>query len=115
MRKLANKIWTIFFILVFSILVLVVTYYISHPESHISYYNNDSYYMVNVITGNNGNSPDSWHFGAIKKEDYNAWRDGTATTVWVVSSKNENRGWMLRCNTISTIAIYNKEHLPLNF
>ena len=115
MEKLVNKIWTVFFILVVSILISVVAYYISHPESHISYYNNDDYYMVNVITGNNDSSPDNWHWGAIKKEDYNAWRDGTAITIWVVSSKNENRGWMLRCNTISTITIYNKEHLPLNF
>ena len=115
MKKTGNKIWAVLFIFIFSILILIVADYISHPESHVSYYNDDNYYMVNVITGNNESSPDNWHYGAIKKEDYNTWRDGTATTVWVVSSKNENRGWMLRCNTISTIAIYNKEHLPLNF
>lgn len=68
MGKLVNKIWIIFLILVFSILILVVAYYISHPESHISYYNNDNYYMVNVITGNNENSPDSWHLVQLKKK-----------------------------------------------
>ena len=71
--------------------------------------------MVNAITGNNEKSRDNWHEGAIKKEDYDAWKNGTTTTVWVVSSKDENRGWRLRCNTISTIIIYDREHLPLNF
>ena len=50
-----------------------------------------------------------------KKENYNAWKDGTAITVWVVSSKDKNKGWMLRCNTISTIIIYDREYLPLDF
>lgn len=86
-----------------------------HPKiRNISYYNDDRYYMVNAVTGG-GRTSDSRHFGAIKKEDYDSWKDGTATTVWVVSSRDENRGWRLRCNMISTITIYDKRYLPFNF
>lgn len=111
-----DKIFYSVFIVAVIIFVSFLIYYWTHPKlRNVSYYNNDNYYMVNVITGNNGNSPDSWHFGAIKKENYNAWKDGTAITVWVVSSKDKNKGWMLRCNTISTIIIYDREYLLLDF
>lgn len=111
-----DKIFYSVFIVVVIIFVSFLMYYWTHPKSrNVSYYNNDNYYMVNAITGNNESSPDNWHFGAIKKEDYNSWKNGTATTVWVVSPKDITRGWRLRCNTISTIIIYDREHLPLRF
>lgn len=49
--------------------------------------------MVVAITGRN--SPNNRHYGAIKKEDYNGWKNGTATTVWIVSSEDKTRGWRL--------------------
>lgn len=107
-------------ILIFAIPVILLVsfavYMFFHPKIRgISYCDDNRYYMVNAITGNNESSPDNWHFGAIKKEDYASWKDGTATTVWVVSSRDENRGWRLRCNMISTITIYDKRYLPFNF
>ena len=111
-----DKIFYSVFIVVVIIFVSFLMYYWTHPKSrNVSYYNNDNYYMVNAITGNNESSPDNLHFGAIKKEDYNSWKDGTVTTVWIVSPKDITRGWRLRCNTISTIIIYDREHLPLRF
>lgn len=95
--------------------VSLIEYMFFHPEMRkISYYNDDRYYMVNAITGD-GRTSDSWHYGAIKKEDYDSWKDGTAITVWIVDSKNKDRGWRLRCNMISTITIYDKRYLPFNF
>ena len=116
-KKLSKtKLKTVIILCIFILVILFIKIYVLHPEVRgISYYNNDNYYMVNVITGNNESSPDNWHFGAIKKEDYDSWKDGTATTVWVVSSRDENRGWRLRCNMISTITIYDKRYLPFNF
>ena len=111
-----DKIFYSAFIVVVIIFVSFLIYYWTHPKlRNVSYYNNDNYYMINAITGNNEKSRDNWHEGAIKKEDYDAWKNGTTTTVWVVSSKDITRGWRLRCNTISTIIIYSREHLPLNF
>lgn len=111
-----TKLKTVIILCIFILVILFIKIYVLHPEVRgISYYNNDNYYMVNVITGNNESSPDNWHFGAIKKEDYDSWKDGTATTVWVVSPKDITRGWRLRCSTISTIIIYDREHLPLRF
>ena len=99
-----DKIFYSAFIVVVIIFVSFLIYYWTHPKlRNVSYYNNDNYYMINAITGNN------------EKEDYDAWKNGTTTTVWVVSSKDITRGWRLRCNTISTIIIYSREHLPLNF
>lgn len=90
-------------------------YIVVHPEvRNISYYEDDNYYMCNAITGG-GESSDNWHFGAVKKEDYESWANGTSETIWIVSSTNKNKGWRLRCNMISTIQIYDKKHLPLNF
>ena len=111
-----NKIfWSVFIIAIIFIFLFLI-YYEAQPDlRNVSYYNDDNYYMVNAITGSNGSSPDGWHWGAIKKEDYDAWENGTATTVWIVDSQNEKKGWRLRCNTISTIIIYDREHLPSNF
>lgn len=112
-EKRKDKIFYSVFIVAVIIFVSFLIYYWTHPKlRNVSYYNNDNYYMVNAIT--NESSPNNWHFGAIKKEDYNSWKDGTATTVWV-SPKDITRGWRLRCNTISTIIIYDREHLPLRF
>lgn len=109
-------IYTLILAIPIILLVSFVTYMFLHPKIRgISYCDDNRYYMVNAITGNNESSPDNWHFGAIKKEDYDSWKDGTATTVWVVSPKDITRGWRLRCNTISTIIIYDREHLPLRF
>lgn len=111
-----EKITCITFLGVLFLFIFFVEYCFSHPKlRNISHYNDDNYYMVNAITGSNENSPDNWHWGAIKKEDYDSWRDGTVATVWVVSSRDENRGWRLRCNMISTITIYDRKHLPSNF
>ena len=111
-EKRKDKIFYSVFIVIVIIFVSFLIYYWTHPKlRNVSYYNNDNYYMVNTITGNNKSS----HFGAIKKENYNSWKDGTATTVWVVSPKDITRGWRLRCNTISTIIIYDREYLPLRF
>ena len=113
-EKRKDKIFYSVFIVAVIIFVSFLIYYWTHPKlRNVSYYNNDNYYLVNAIT--NESSPDNWHCGAINKEDYNLWKDGTATTVWVVSPKDITRGWRLRCNTISTIIIYDREYLPLEF
>lgn len=110
-----EKITCITILGVLFLFIFFVEYLFFHPKiRNISYCNDDRYYMVNAVTGD-GRTSDSWHFGAIKKEDYDLWKDGTATTVWVVSSRDENRGWRLRCNMISTITIYDKRYLPFNF
>lgn len=104
-----------YIIAVVILVAFLLSYMVIHPEiRNISYYDDENYYMVNAITGN-GETLDSWHFGAIKKKDYEAWADGTASTVWVVSSTNENKGWLLRCNMILTINIYDRDRLPFNF
>lgn len=110
-----EKITCITILGVLFLFIFFVEYLFFHPKiRNISYCNDDRYYMVNAVTGD-GRTSDSWHFGAIKKEDYDSWKDGTATTVWVVSSRDENRGLRLRCNMISTITIYDKRYLPFNF
>lgn len=63
---------TIACILIFAIPVILLVsfavYMFFHPKIRgISYCDDNRYYMVNAITGNNESSPDSWHFGAIKK------------------------------------------------
>lgn len=90
------------------------TYFIYHPEMrNISYYGNDDYYMVNVITGS-GRS-ESWHFGAITKEDYERWRNQEIGTIWITSSQNIDRGWRLNISSITTIQIFDEDWLPFNF
>ena len=108
--KTKDKAFIVVIIIAAIILISFLVYRFSHPElRNISHYNDDNYYMVSAITENNT------YQGAIKKEDYNAWKDGTAITVWVVDSRDETRGWRLRCNTIYTIVIYDRKHLPLKF
>lgn len=93
----------------------MLTYAVVHPEiRNISYYEDENYYMCNAITGD-GSSCESWHFGAVKKEDYKSWANGTTDTIWIVSSRDKNKGWRLRCNMISTIQIYDRKRLPFNF
>ena len=88
---------TIACILIFAIPVILLVsfavYMFFHPKIRgISYCDDNRYYMVNAITGNNEISPDNWNFVAIKKEDYDSWKDVKENTVCVVSSRNENRG-----------------------
>ena len=86
----------------------------THPEiRHISYYDNNDYYMVNVVVCS-GRS-EKYHFGAIKKDDYNKWANQENGSIWVVSSKDESRGWRLNIGLITTIQIYDRKWLPLNF
>ena len=54
-KKLSKtKLKTVIILCIFILVILFIKIYVLHPEVRgISYYNNDNYYMVNVITGNN--------------------------------------------------------------
>lgn len=92
----------------------ISTYICRYPEvRNISYYGDDNYYMCNAIVGS-GKS-EQFHFGAIKKTDYEKWVNGENGTIWVICSNDKNRGWRLNCSAITTITIYSNDWLPLNF
>ena len=93
--------------------VLLVKYCENGAKRNISHYYEEEYYMCDVITG--GTKYPQSHYGSIKTSDYKKWENGEISTIWVTSSKDENKGWKLNCNQIITIKIYNRDWLPINF
>ena len=89
-------------------------YLCSHPNVRdISHFDDDNYYMVDVIVGSR--DTESSHFGAVTKEDYNRWVNQESGTIWVVSSKDEDRGWRINISSITMITVYKRDWMPLNF
>lgn len=102
-------------ILVITLAFLGSLYLVKNPElRNISYYNDDNYYMCDVVIGD-GYSASSHHYGAIKKVDYDKWKNGEIGTVWITSSNDKNKGWRFRYERISSIQLYDEGWLPFNF
>lgn len=109
-EKLKENILMIVILLAIIVVPILGICLTTHPEIRHIY---NDYYIVNVVVGS-GRSEKS-HFGAIKKDDYNKWANQENGSIWVVSSKDESRGWRLNIGLITTIQIYDRKWLPLNF
>lgn len=88
-------------------------YYNCNKENLVAYAD-ENYYWGNVIVGSG--RTESFHFGAINKEDYEKWENGESGTVWINNLRKENWGNRVNNNNITSIVIYDKDDwLPLNF
>ena len=101
-------------ILLLILIPLGILYLMSPSKDDISHYNDDNYYLVRVVVGS-GKTTESY-YGTLEKTEYSKWENGTDSTIWLVSSRDENRGYRLSCDAITTITIYDKnDRLPLTF
>lgn len=104
-------------ILMFLVIALcfsVLVYKSNNPEDLINYGNdNYNFVSVNVDYGKHGMS----YYGTISKADYNKWLNGELGTVFIYSTKFENRGWRVNVSSIISMSNYGcaPDHLPTNF